>query len=175
MPFSCLGKKRAKRSRVKGVAERSESTKAMPAGGRHTIIQATGKSFPVAVPGIFVGGKHLPHLPTAATRSGRSSRHWRRSHRSPFTIPRRTAERTVQDREKSDRMLQLHVEFRRIRRMYCLIQILTAPPPRRREGYIGEGAFARSASPMPLSLVTFLCGHKKVTRSLFICPINCNL
>ena len=37
-----------------------------------------------------------------------------------------------------------------------------------RERYIGEGDFARgsvqfNASPMPLSLVTFLCGHKKVT------------
>ena len=43
----------------------------------------------------------------------------------------------------------------------------------RREGYIGEGAFARSASPMPTSLVTFLFGNKKVIFIVY--PINCNL
>ncbi|MBQ7416112.1 MAG: hypothetical protein IJW14_03625, partial [Oscillospiraceae bacterium] len=38
--------------------------------------------------------------------------------------------------------------------------------PRLREGFLGEGAFceATSASPMPISLVTFLFGNKKVTR-----------
>ena len=44
------------------------------------------RTIPVAVPGIFVGGKRLPHLPTAATRSGRFSRHRRRSHRSPVAF-----------------------------------------------------------------------------------------
>jgi len=34
---------------------------------------------------------------------------------------------------------------------------------KRRVGYIGEDALVRSASPMPISLVTFLFGDKKVT------------
>jgi len=37
---------------------------------------------------------------------------------------------------------------------------------KRRVGYIGEDALARSASPMPISLVTFLFGHKKVTPTV---------
>ena len=35
--------------------------------------------------------------------------------------------------------------------------------PAGREGFLGEGAFLYSASPTPISLVTFLFGNKKVT------------
>ena len=43
-------------------------------------------ALPVAVPGSFLGVKHLRHLPTAATRSAPFSRHRRRSHRSPTAL-----------------------------------------------------------------------------------------
>ena len=57
-----------------------------------------------------------------------------------------------------------------------LVQVSPIFPAVRREGYIGEGAFVRSASHMPLSLVTFLCGYKKVTPFPFQNrALNCNL
>ena len=42
--FSCLGKKSTKRSRAKGVAERSGFNNAMVASGNHTTIPATGNA-----------------------------------------------------------------------------------------------------------------------------------
>ena len=43
-------------------------------------------ALPVAVPGSFLGVKHLRHLPTAATRSAPFSRHRRWSHCSPTAL-----------------------------------------------------------------------------------------
>ena len=60
----------------------------------------------------------------------------------------------------------------RLARMACKFRSIrsTRLPSARRVRYIGEGGFLRgsaelSASPMPISLVTFLFGDKKVTLS----------
>ena len=50
---------------------------------------------------------------------------------------------------------------------YILLSSIEIAP---REGYIGEGVSGArerdiNASPMPISLVTFLFGHKKVTKA----------
>jgi len=144
--FSCIGKKSAKRSRHKGhCASRSRAPNPSPCVSPAAL--TTARSTLTYIP------EHDKNVPIFAVQG---FCFWNSAGR----------------RERSRRQRPVAARFPSRRRN--VPQIPSAP----RVGYIGEGVSVRgsalhNASPMPLSLVTFLCGHKKVT---FIdVTININL
>ena len=146
--FSCIGKKSAKRSRHKGHCKpRSRASNPSPCVSPAAL--TTVRSTLTYIP------EHGKNVPIFAMQG---FCFWNSAGR----------------RERSRR--QRPVAARSPSRRRNVPQIPSAP----RGGYLGEGVSVRgsalhNASPMPPSLVTFLCGYKKVTPIFYTININLSL